>query len=455
MTYLLSLAVLALAIGTAAHAVLYKRDTRAVIAWVTLIIVVPLAGAVSYWLLGVNRVRRKAIALRPRPAGGGPGTRAASVPVPAALVPLARLGDRISPFAVVAGNGIEPLDGEAAFPRMLDAIAQAKRTVALSTYIFDDDSAGLAFADALVAARSRGVEVRVLIDAVGQRYSLRSMVAHLRDRGVPAAAFLPVRLPRDLAVFNLRNHRKLLVVDGSEAFIGGMNIREGIRDLQFRVGGPVVAQLQRVFADDWSFTTQERLGGDAWFPALTSVADGSPARAVPDGPDEHFEALRLLLLGAIGEARRSVSIVTPYFLPDQSLVSALNTAAMRGVAVDIILPERSNLKLVEWASHATYWQVLQRGCRIWHSPPPFDHSKLLLVDDGWALIGSTNWDPRSLRLNFELNVECFDRALMARLQAWFEQRRDASAEITLEQMNARPLPVRLRDGVARLLTPYL
>ena len=134
---------------------------------------------------------------------------------------------------------------------------------------------------------------------------------------------------------------------------------------------------------------------------------------------------------------------------------ALNTAALRGVSVDILLPEKNNLRMVQWASFAHYWQMLERGCRIWHSPPPFDHSKLMLVDDTWSLVGSTNWDPRSLRLNFELNLECYDGELHRALGAWFDRRLEVSREVTLSEVENRGLPRRLRDGVARLLAPYL
>jgi cardiolipin synthase A/B len=462
---LLPWAVLALATFAAGHALLYKRDTRAVIAWVGLIMLVPLAGAILYWMLGVNRVRRRAAVLRPQ---GTPSERAApeARAEPAeALAPLARVGDKIGAFPLDAGNSVEALEnGDEAFPPMLAAIAGAKHSIGLSTYIFDNDVTGAQFADALVDAHKRGVEVRVIIDAVGQHYSLSSMVRRLRAAGVTAAAFMPILVPGNLSALNLRNHRKLLVVDGRDAFTGGMNIRAGnvlatpsrhpIRDLQFHVRGPVVAQLARVFAHDWAFTTKEVLAGEAWFPPL-APAGPVLARAVPDGPDELFEVLKLIMLAALAQAKQSVRIATPYFLPDAALISALNTAALRGIAVDILLPEKNNLKLVQWASHALYWQVLARGCRIWHSPPPFDHSKLMLVDDEWVLVGSTNWDARSLRLNFEMNLECYSRELGGSMKEWFVRRLEVSREVKKADIDGRSLPSRLRDGLARLLSPYL
>jgi cardiolipin synthase len=216
----------------------------------------------------------------------------------------------------------------------------------------------------------------------------------------------------------------------------------------------VVAQLQEVFADDWLFTTGEILGGTDWFPELTT-AGAVAARGIADGPDEDLDKLRWVLLGALSAARFSVLIQTPYFLPDPALISALNLAAMRGARVDIVLPERSNLPFVQWASRAHWWQVLEHGCRIWLTPGPFDHSKLMVVDGGWTLLGSANWDPRSLRLNFEFNVECYDARLAGRVTGMVREKLEASREVTLCEVDGRGLPARLRDGLARLLTPYL
>jgi len=263
---------------------------------------------------------------------------------------------------------------------------------------------------------------------------------------------------------NMRTHRKILVADGRVGFTGGMNIRVAhclqrqppnpVQDIHFRVRGPVVTQLQEVFADDWLFTTGEALRGDSWFPE-TESAGQVLARGVTDGPDENFEKLLWTLLGALSIARHSVRIVTPYFLPDPAVVSVLNLAAMRGVQVDIILPSRINLPFVLSASRAMWWQVLQHGCRMWLTPPPFDHSKLMLVDGCWVLLGSANWDARSLRLNFEFNLECYDAELARRLDQWVETKRTGARRVTLEDVDGRSLPARLRDGTARLLTPYL
>ncbi len=265
-------------------------------------------------------------------------------------------------------------------------------------------------------------------------------------------------------MLNMRTHRKILVVDGRAGFTGGMNIRAGnclkkhprqpVQDIHFRVRGPVITRLQEAFADDWLFTTGEALRGDSWFPEPQACGTVL-ARGIADGPDEDFEKLLWTLLGALSIARRSVRIVTPYFLPDAAILSSLNLAAMRGVKVEILLPSENNLPVVQWASRAMWWQVLEHGCRIWLTQPPFDHSKLMIVDGCWALVGSANWDARSLRLNFEYNLECYDAALAGRLEALIESKRAGAREVTMKDVDSRGLPIRLRDGVARLLAPYL
>jgi cardiolipin synthase len=470
----LALTVLLSVIGSA-HALLHKRDTRAATLWVGFILFAPLVGSVLYFILGVNRIKRQAALLR----GNLKHFRAVqtvhecSVEQLAELLPasgrhlasLHRATAKVLTRPLLPGNRLELLvDGDAAYPAMLRAIDEARHSVTLSTYIFDRDNAGLAFARALSGAVKRGVEVRVLIDATGSRYSWPAILGTLKRGGIRYARFLPTFPAWQLVSLNLRNHRKLLVVDGRIGFTGGMNIRAGhwlakrpsspVRDLHFRLEGPVVAHLQEVFADDWFFTTREPLRGHRWFPQLESRGPVI-ARGIADGPDEDLEKLRWTLLAALGAARTSVRIATPYFLPDPTLIAALNLAAMRGVLVEILLPAKGNLPVVQWASTAHWWQVLQRGCRIWLSPPPFNHSKVFIVDDTWALVGSTNWDPRSLRLNFEFNVECYDDAMVRTLAGWFDEQLRQSHETSLAEVDARNLAVRLRDGVARLLTPFL
>jgi len=466
---------LALAVIACGHAVLYKKETRSAIAWVGFICLVPLVGSLLYFVFGINRLRRRAVLLRgslERYRSGAPQTECLPEKLRDHLPPdsgylnvLARVVGEVVDRPLLPGNQIEPLiNGDEAFPAMLAAIGAARVSISLQTYIFDHDDAGLAFAQALGDAVRRGVEVRVLVDAAGIRYSWPSILHTLRRQGVRHARFLPSLAPWSVTTLNMRTHRKFLVVDGRVGFTGGMNIRAGncllkhppepVQDIHFRVRGPVVTHLQETFADDWLFATGEALRGDTWFPELQE-AGNVLARGITDGPDEDFEKLLWTLLGALSIARHTVRIVTPYFLPDAAIISSLNLAAMRGVKVEILLPSINNLRVVHWASRAMWWQVLEHGCRIWLTEPPFDHSKLMVVDGCWALVGSANWDARSLRLNFEYNLECYDMALASRLEAIIEKKRAGAREVTMEEVDKRGLPVRLRDGVARLLAPYL
>jgi cardiolipin synthase A/B len=453
------------------HALLHKRDTRAATLWIGFIWLLPALGPLLYLVLGVNRIRRRALVLgvhqttrRGMPKNlGEPEHEGAEH-----LKLLARAVTRVVSRPLTPGNLVQPLvNGDEAFPVMLEAIELAHKSISLCTYIFDNDPSGKQFADALGRAVKRGVAVRVLIDAAGTRYSWPAITHRLKALGVPYARFLPASLltPWRVATVNLRNHRKILVVDGRTAFTGGMNIRHGnvlaarprnpVQDLHFRVEGPVVTQLQDAFANDWAFTTREVLDGDTWFPAPPFHHRGVVARVITDGPDADFEKLRWTLLAALAEAQTSVQIITPYFLPDNTLVAALNLAALRGVRVDIILPAKSNLPYVHWASRAMWWQVLAHGCHLWLTPPPFDHSKLMVVDRHWVLLGSANWDARSLRLNFELNVEGYGRELAHELAAFMERKLHGAHEVTLAEVDGRTIPGKLRDAAARLFSPFL
>lgn len=460
----LAFAVVAGALGLLAsgHALLNKRRPRAAFGWIALCLTFPLVGAGLYFLFGINRTRRRARRLRDSDPLDSPAAEFRTAP-PEALAALAHLGRRLSGRDLVGGNSVEILDGgERAYPAMLRAIDGARRQVHLSSYIFDRDATGRAFADALGRAVARGVEARVLLDGVGELYSWPRARHMLRRQRIEVRRFLPPRLIPPSFAMNLRNHRKILVVDDELAFTGGMNVSDRhlvenlsnprrVEDLHFAIRGPVVSDIAAAFRSDWVFSG----GWDPGDVAGPVRAGDTRCRLVTDGPDDELGRLLLLLVGAVSQARRRVAIMTPYFIPPRELLGALQAAALRGVDVCIILPERSNLFFVHRATRHQLWELLERDVTICYQPGPFVHSKLLVVDDDYAQVGSANVDPRSLRLNFELMVEIFDPPVVARLAGHVDRARQRSHSVTLAEVDGRRLPTRLADGLAWLFSPYL
>ncbi|RMB02047.1 phospholipase D-like domain-containing protein [Eilatimonas milleporae] len=478
----LGLIFLALQLGASIHILRTKIDAPSAMSWLGVVWLVPILGLVLYLLFGINRIERRARAARQRsglPARRGLVDAPPSPPLDR-LWPDApdrwrahdRLAGRVTHLPPTAGNRICPVgDGRAAYDEMLAAIDTAEHSVLLTSYIFQADSIGRRFIASLKRAAARGVDVRVLVDAVGNFYGFRPVAGLLRRGGVPVASFNPARLSWRLAFFNLRTHRKMLILDGRHAFIGGMNIRKNhivqdspdgkaVRDLQFHVEGSVIHQMIDTFADDWVFAT-----GKPWDPpeviqddihdVSETVSDLSVARAIPDGPDEPLDRTSMLMASALGAARRQVRIISPYFLPLEPLRHALRQAALRGVQVDILIPAHSNLPLFSAIVRVGLPSLLDAGCRIFLSPPPFDHAKVMVVDDDWALIGSSNWDARSLKLNFEFNVEAYGRTLANSLSDIMKERFAASQKVSLDDLRAHPRLTRFAGRLAWLLSPYL
>ena len=453
-----------IALAVTIHVLLNKRDVAAAIGWIGLAWLSPVLGGIVYFIFGVNRVRRRARQLRDGAADDG---------VPDALPPAADRDPDLAPLELatrhltrrpaLAGNAVRLFrNGDQAYPPMLEAIEAARESIALSTYILHDDAAGARFIDALIAAQKRGIAVRVIIDGIGSGYFSSAPYRRLLHGGVPVQRFMHSPLPWRMPFLNLRTHKKVLLVDGRRGFAGGMNIsaqnlvatgpRHPVRDTHFSFDGPVVGQLAEAFAGDWEFLTGETLAGPAWFADVAPAGD-AVARVVTSGPDEDIEKVELTVLQAVACARHSIRLMTPYFLPDERMMTALSLAATRGVAVEIVLPEVSDHRVIDWALRAHVGPLLEEGCRIWFNPPPFDHSKVLVVDGKWALVGSANWDMRSFRLNFELTVELYDQQVCAELEAQIEAAK--GKPLTLEALAARPLPLRLLHAGTRLLLPYL
>jgi cardiolipin synthase A/B len=447
------------AIFASVHAVLTKPDPRSAFGWIAMCWLFPLGGPILYGLFGINRVRARARQLRGDLGNPRTPVRIARDNAPADH--LMRIGDAVTQWPRISANAIESLaNGENAFPRMLEAIAGAERTVWLATYIFETDPVGQQFIKALAAAAARGVQVRVLVDGVGEWYSWPHVVPELRRAGVVAQRFLPPRLLPPRLSLNMRNHRKLLLVDGHTGFLGGMNIggrevgKSGARrmaDLHFKVRGPVLYQLGEAFGVDWLFAANETL---AIPPAPPGCGDCT-CRVITEGPDEDNDKLVSVMMGAVSMAREQLLIMTPYFIPPPELSAALQSAALRGVDVTLVLPERSNLRYVDFACRRWLKPLIERGVRVFLQPPPFAHTKLLVMDGSYAQIGSANLDPRSLRLNFEIALEVYDPATCQWLSHYILEARGRSSVLTADALSTLPVWVRLRDSLCWLLSPYL
>ena len=468
-SFLLAWAHVSAALLVTAHVLLTRRNVRAAIGWIGVAWLSPLLGALLYYAMGINRVSRRALRLRKRLApmlkAIAPQPAVIAAQVPEHIAAIARVGDRLTGRMLTPNNAVSSLHGgDTAYPDMLDAIRGAKYSIALACYIFRGDKSGRSFVQALAEARDRGVEVRVLIDGIGSGFFRPSALPLLRAAKLKAARFMHDWRPWRTPILNMRSHKKILVVDGRIGFTGGMNIgdencasakpRLAVDDIQFRVEGPVVAQLMLTFAEDWSFTTGELLDGEIWWP-VPQPAGQVAARGITSGPDEDIGNIENVLATAVAQARRRLRIVTPYFLPDDRLLTGIVLAAERGVEVEVLLPQRSDHRLLDWAMAAHVGFLDVPGISFHLSRPPFDHAKLVTVDGQWCAIGSPNWDVRSLRLNFEFLLEGYDQGLTRDIDRLIDTKLTRARALHPKRLMRRPIPIRLRDAAARLLLPYL
>jgi cardiolipin synthase len=392
-------------------------------------------------------------------------------PLSPACRQLAGLAGRFGAQGLTLGNHIDFYhDGPPAFAAMLAAIRQARHHVHLQTFIFQPDETGAEVLAALTERAKQGVEVRLLYDGVGSHRLRERHLAGLRAAGGRCSVFLPISLPRRSIQINLRNHRKILVVDGHTGFTGGLNVgREYLgkdprfgywRDTHLRVQGPAVADLQRVFAEDWDFAAGERLINDddprtcAYL--QTGPADGPyPAQVIDSGPDRDLKSIREIYHAAILKARKRVWIASPYFVPDAGLRDALRLAGYQGIDVRFLGQHKPDKVIPQYAARYYWAEVLAAGVQVYQYTPGMMHAKVVLVDDDWASVGSANLDNRSLHLNFEANCLIYSRQAVAELAAQFE--RDLASAIRLEcqVFGRRPFAARLLDNACRLLSPVL
>lgn len=441
--------------------VLQKREPIATLSWLLSLAALPVVGLVVYHFLGPQRIvrqrRRRSLARR-RLDGTLPDDLRASED----CATVSRLGQAATGYAPSSASEARLLVGGAAtFEALLAEIAAARHHLHLAYYIFEPDQTGTRVRDALVAKAREGLRVRLLLDALGSSRLRESFLRPLREAGVELAWFHPARLrwlwrPR----LNLRNHRKIVVVDGRVGFTGGINItdeeNESVRpdayhDLHLRLEGAIVRWLQLAFLDDWHYATGVALRDQQLWPE--PPPGRLLAQALPAGPDSPWEPIHRVKVEAIHQADRRIWLVTPYFVPGEAARMALTSAALRGLDVRVVVPARSDSVLVSAAARSYFDELLAAGVRVFEYQPRMLHTKALLVDGDTAIIGSANFDHRSFRLNFELSVLLHDEQVAAGLEAEMQATLAQCREVRAGE--PVPFPRRLGDACARLLSPLL
>ncbi|MBA4189977.1 MAG: cardiolipin synthase [Planctomycetaceae bacterium] len=454
--------------GTLVWVLHIKRESMSAIAWSLTVLLVPFLGAVLFFLFGAQSItrpikrkqRKKSAYKRLETEDGEP-----KADVPARWDTLARLGHHSGGFAVTGGNAVTLYhDGHPAYDAMLAAIRSAERHVHIQFFIFRNDESGQRFIEALCECARRKVEVRFLYDSVGSYNISSRMLGRLRDAGGKVAAFLPLFGPMYRLRVNLRNHRKILVIDGRIAFTGGLNIGDEYlgkhrkfgpwRDTFLRVEGPATHGLQRIFLEDWFFATEESPHGSRYYPKAGKPGK-SLVQVVHSGPDDEYKAIRETYFAGILNARKRVWIASPYFVPDAGLKDAMMLAARSGVDVRFLGLFRPD-KWMPYLAARFYWaDVMAAGVKVYQYTPGMMHSKYVLVDGEWASVGSANMDNRSLALNFEANCQFFDEGLVAEMERAFLDDLEVSVRLDPEVFAARPLVGRLAENAARLFSPVL
>jgi cardiolipin synthase len=457
---------------------LRRKEPSSTIAWILALVFLPAVGALLFVAFGRDRVRlparrkrqldalvRAELALQAPVVATTDETLAA-----AGLTDLERslfkVGACLTQGHASGGNHVTPLfGGNEAYESMGVAIDAARHHVHAEYYLIRNDATGAWFKERLLAAVKRGVEVRLLCDAFGCFALHASFLHDLRKAGARVATFLPMRSLL-LQPVNLRNHRKIVVVDGEVGFTGGLNIGDeyrgqmaGVgawRDIHVRIEGAAARDLQRIFFQDWTFAARETLAPSAYFPPLETTPRGDATIAiVPSGPDTRTEAIERIFFGAIAGARERVWMTTPYFVPDQAITVAMELAAMRGVDVKLVLPHHSNHAVTFHAGRSFYDTLLEAGVKLYEYLPGMVHAKTMVVDGAVSLVGSANMDLRSFRLNFEVHALMHDASLAARLEESFSGDLRDSKLVSLADWRKRPTRARIYEGAARLVSPLL
>ncbi|WP_288321206.1 cardiolipin synthase [uncultured Alistipes sp.] len=444
-----------------------NRNPLKTLPWIIVLLLAPVAGLVFYFFFGQNLSKQRIISRRTRKRITlqlEEAEHTGCPDLPEQYRPLAQLLRRTCHAVPLYGSRITPYtDGEAKMEALLGEIARAHHHIHLQYYILSDDETGRHLRDALAAKAREGVRVRILYDDVGCSGVKKAFFREMREAGIEVHAFLHVKFPRFTSKVNYRNHRKIVVIDGRTGFIGGMNIADRYvrgtewgswRDTHFRIEGSGVAGLQIAFLSDWSATTKRHIAGPEYFPAAKRYTDDI-LQIVAGGPFGKWRTLLQAESYAVANARRRVWIQTPYYLPSDVLNTALQTAALAGTDVRLMLPARSDSKLIDLASHSYLDDMMRAGVKILFYEPGFLHSKLLIADDALTVIGSANMDFRSFEHNFEVNAFVCDEEFTARMAAIFDSDAAKCHAVTPGEWFRRPRRRRWAESFMRVFSPLM
>jgi cardiolipin synthase len=456
------------------HILSRNKQPVSTLAWIWAVILFPFVGPLFYFVFGTERMERKKLrASRVLAASGARAdhqisqhTRALVSALPEAERAIAEVLSNINDFAASSAETSRLLvGGKQFFPALGQRIDEARDHVHVEFFIWRDDPRGRELRQHLIQAARRGVEVRVLVDQIGSLHLSKAFFRELIDAGGKFAWFRTSRPLRNQWTFNLRNHRKLQVIDGRIAFVGGMNMGWEYasedpaigpwRDIQIELTGSVARKFQMIFADDWFFATEEKLLADRYYPRPTQP-QRLLVQPMPGGPDSLDDSIQMSLVHVLNSARRRVWLTAGYFVPKEPLLTALELAASRGVDVRLLVSAKSQHPLLIYVGRSFYDELLRYGVKIYEYAKGIDHAKVGLIDNEWLVVGSTNFDIRSLRLNFELSAVIHDPERAAELEGVlcqdFEQ---DSQRVELEQFRQRPPSERWKESLLRPLAPLL
>lgn len=445
-----------------------NRNPIKTLSWVMVLIFLPFVGLVLYLTFGQDFTKKQVITkrvyskLKKRPLSEIGTHEETSFPEKhKSLITLLRNLDQTP---LLGGNDVKIFtSGEEKFRYLLNDIENAQNHIHIEYYIFDDDEIGLKIRDALIKKSGEGVEVRVIYDSFGSRKTKKKFFEEFRKAGIEAEPFLKLALPKLTSRLNYRNHRKIVVIDGQIGYVGGMNIANryvdgldwGIwRDTHARIEGKGVQGLQSIFLIDWYFVSQTLIASRKFFPELPAFGDIC-LQTTNSGPLREEREISHGILQAIYDAQKSIFIQTPYFIPPEPLLEALQAAAIRGVDVRVMMSEKSDVSYAQAASRSFVKELLHAGIKVYMYQKGFLHSKLMVFDDTLTLIGSVNFDSRSFEHNFEVEAFIYNHDLAKQANEIFVEDQRFSRVISLREWAKRPAKKRLFESFMRLFTPLL